>query len=136
MTIVASLVVLVWVFTRVGGQDVAPPGGAATPVARATTTAPAQPAAPAATAALNAAPPAGPAPAAAPPAGAATAGVVARGAGTQVQAGAPAGSNATVVAGPPKLTATFNSIGVELPFRGDTNGSATAGLEFRRAGER
>ena len=130
MTIVASLVVLVWVFTRVGGQDIAPSGATATPIALATT------AAPVATAAGNIAPPAGQAPVAAAPAAGAATGGVAPGAGAQVQAGAPAGSNATVVAGPPKLTATFNSIGVELPFRGDTNGSATAGLEFRRAGER
>ena len=30
------------------------------------------------------------------------------------------------------LTATYNSVGVELPFTGDANGTAVANLEFRR----
>ncbi|MGE3268392.1 MAG: hypothetical protein AB7P40_06570 [Chloroflexota bacterium] len=34
-----------------------------------------------------------------------------------------------------RLTATFTSIGVELPFDGDANSSSTALLEFRPAGE-
>jgi hypothetical protein len=34
-----------------------------------------------------------------------------------------------------RLTATFNSIGVEVPFTGDPNRNATGGLAFRRVGE-
>ena len=34
-----------------------------------------------------------------------------------------------------KLTTTFASIGIELPFGGDDNGNATAELEFKPAGE-
>ena len=127
LTIVVSLVVLVWVFTRVGGGDGTPTGAPATPAARATAVVPAQPAAPATLAARNVA---------APASGTAPGGAIAPGAGAQAQASGAGGPNATVVAGPPKLTATFNNIGVELPFTGDANGTSTAGLEFRREGER
>ncbi|MEK7617369.1 MAG: metallophosphoesterase [Patescibacteria group bacterium] len=34
-----------------------------------------------------------------------------------------------------KLSATFNSIGIELPFYGDNNGNATASLEFKKSSE-
>src|SRR5262249_13412015 len=34
-----------------------------------------------------------------------------------------------------RLTATMNSVGVEVPFTGDANRSATASIEFRRVGD-
>ena len=34
-----------------------------------------------------------------------------------------------------RLTATYNSVGIEVPFQGDPNRNATAGLSFRRVGE-
>jgi hypothetical protein len=34
-----------------------------------------------------------------------------------------------------RLTATFNSISIELPFTGDPNGNATVGVDFRRAND-
>jgi hypothetical protein len=43
---------------------------------------------------------------------------------------------AAIVPGGLKLTATFNSVGVELPFSGDSNANAAAALQFRTgAGE-
>ena len=40
-----------------------------------------------------------------------------------------------ITTGTLKLTATYQSIGIELPFTGDVDGSATARLELRKTGD-
>jgi hypothetical protein len=42
---------------------------------------------------------------------------------------------ARIAPGPARLSSTFNSVGIEVPFQADMNHNATAGLSFRRVGE-
>ena len=48
---------------------------------------------------------------------------------------APSDAAGRIVPAPARVTATFNSIGVEVPFSGDPNRNAAARLAFRRVGD-
>jgi hypothetical protein len=84
--------------------------------------------------AAAAASPAPSAPAAGTPAPAAT-GAAAPAPTAAAPARSPAGSGPGLTVGGLTLSATFNSVGVELLFGGDDNQNGSAALEFRRAGD-